>query len=102
MLGGQRAFAVGIGIDKGEGDLRHAERFAIARPGEDHILHFCPAQGAGRLLAQDPADGVEDIRLAAAIGADDGGHALARQGELGAVAEGLEAEDLNLLQFEHR
>ncbi len=63
---------------------------------------FVAAQGTGRLFAEDPADGVEDIRLAAAIGADDGGHALAGQGELGAVAEGLEAEDLDLLQFEHR
>ncbi len=99
---GERAFAVGVGIDEGEGDLGHAERLAIARAGEDHVFHLCAAQGARGLLAEHPTDGVEDVRLAAAIGADDGGHALAGQGELGAVAEGLEAEDLDLLELEHR
>ena len=36
------------------------------------------------------------------FGPDDGGHALAGQDELGAVAEGLKAEDLDFLELEHR
>ena len=100
--GCERTFAVGVGIDQRERDLGHAERLALARAGKDHVLHFCPAQGPGRLLAEHPTDGIEDVRLTAAIRPDDGGHTLAGQGELGAVAKGLEAEDLNLLELEHR
>ena len=58
------------------------------------------AQRLGRLLAQHPGDGVGDIRLAAAVGTDDGRNAVAMEPELGAVAKRLEPENLQLLQFE--
>ncbi len=40
------------------------------------------------------------LRFAAAVGADDGGHAVAMELQFGAVAEGLKSKDLQLLQFE--
>ncbi len=56
----------------GQRHLRHAERFAAIRAVKNHVGHFAAAQGLGRLLAQDPANGVGHIGLAAAVGADDG------------------------------
>ena len=43
-----------LGIDQGERYLRHAGGLAIARPGENDVLHSRAAQGLGRLLAQHP------------------------------------------------
>ena len=48
------------------------KRLAPIRAVEDDIGHLAAAQRLGRLLAQDPTDGVRDIGLAAPIGADDG------------------------------
>ena len=59
-----------------------------------------PRRDFGGLLAEDPGDGVGDVGLAAAVGADDGGDAFAGELDLGAVAEGLEAEDLDFLELE--
>ena len=38
---------------------------------EDHVLHGVAAQVLGGGLAQHPAHGVDDVGLAAAVGADD-------------------------------
>ena len=38
--------------------FRVADGRALERAAKDHVLHFCPAQGFGTLLAHDPADGV--------------------------------------------
>ena len=57
---------------------RHlAEREAAALLGavEDDVLHFRAAQRLGALLAEHPSDGVGDVRLAAAVRADDAGDA---------------------------
>ena len=89
--------AVDFGIDQGERHLGHAGGLALARAGEDDVLHVDAAQQSRRLLAQHPGDGVGDVRLAAAVGTDDGGDAFALEAEVGAVAERLEAEDLELL-----
>ncbi len=87
---------VDLGVDKGERDLGHAGGFAVAGAGEDDVFHLEAAQALGGLLAEHPGDGVGDVGLAAAVGPDDGGDALAGELDLGAVAEGLEAEDLEL------
>ena len=42
---------------------------------EDDIFHFVAAQCLGALRTEDPADGVADVALAAAIGTDDAGNA---------------------------
>jgi len=57
-------------------------------------------QRLGRLLPEHPGDGVGDIRLAAAVRADDGGNAFAVELELRAIAERLESQDLQFLKFE--
>src|ERR1019366_3127371 len=74
----------------------------VARAGEDHIFHARSAQGLGRLLTQHPGDGVGNIRLAAAVGSDDGGNAIPVELEVGAVAKRFEAENLKPLQFKQR
>ena len=43
----------------------------------------------------------EMLDFAAAVGSDDGGDAFAGQLNFGAIAEGLEAEDLDLFELEH-
>ncbi len=91
---------VDFGIDEGEGDLGHTCWLAVASAGEDDVLHLDAPEGFGGLLAENPGDGVRDVGLAAAVGSDDGGDSLARELDLGAITEGLEAEDLNLLELE--
>ena len=59
----------------GQGNFRHAERFAGIRAVENHVRHFAAAQRLGRLLAQNPANRVRNIRFAAAIGPDNAGDA---------------------------
>src|SRR5581483_6385731 len=58
--------AVDVGIDERGRDLGHAGGLAVAGAGEDHVFHAGAAQRLGRLLTQDPGDGVRDVRLAAA------------------------------------
>ncbi len=93
---------VGFGVDQGQRHFGHAGGLAVARAGEDDVFHAGAAQGLGRLLAQHPGDGVGNIRLAAAVGADDGRHTVPVELEFGAVAERLEPENLKPLQFEQR
>ena len=84
------------GIDEVQRDLGHAGGFALARAGKDHVGHVRAAQALGALLAQHPADGVGDVRLAAAVRTHNGGDAVTVELQLGAVAERLEAKDLKL------
>ena len=100
VLAGQGCAVVDLGIDQGERDLGHSGGLAVAGAGEDDVLHADAAQALGGLLAQHPHDGVGDVRLAAAVGADHGGDAVSRQMDLRAVAERLEAEHLDLFELE--
>src|SRR5580692_3693397 len=87
-------------IDQGHGDGGHAEWFSIASAGEDDVFHAGAAQSFGRLLAQNPTDGVTQVGFSTAVGTNDGGDARAGELHLGLVKEGLEALDLNSLQFQ--
>ena len=100
LLAGQGCAVVELGIDQGERDLGHSGGLAVACAGEDDVLHADAAQALGGLLAQHPHDGVGDVRLAAAVGADHGGDAVSREMDLRAVAERLEAEHLDLFELE--
>ena len=84
-------FAIEVGIDQRHGDVGHAERFAVAGAGKDDVFHAGAAEAFGGLFAQDPTDGIADIALAAAVGADDGGDAIAVEAEFGAIAKALES-----------
>ena len=86
-----------VGVVDGQGDLGPAQRRARAGPGEDDVGHGPAAQVLGPLLAHDPGQGVHDIGLARAVGADDGGDArLQAQGRR--RGEGLEALDRQRLE----
>jgi hypothetical protein len=83
---GQLAVAV---VD-GQADLGPAEGGAALGAGEDDVVHLRAADGAGPLRTEDPGDGVDDVRLAGAVGADDHGDPRLEV-EGGRVGEGLEA-----------
>ncbi len=74
----------------GQADLGAAQRWTSGGAGEDDVVHLVRAQGARTLGAEHPGDGVDHVRLAAAVGADDHGDAgLEVEGR--GVGEGLEA-----------
>ena len=84
------------GIVDRQADLSRRHGPARPRAGEDHILHARAAQRLGRLLAQHPADGIGDIALAAAVGADDDRDARIEH-DARAVREGFESLDFQTL-----
>src|SRR5262249_8564118 len=65
-------------------------------PGEDHVFHGATTEVLRALLSEHPADGVDDVRLPAAVRADDRRDAR-RQLENGPGLERLEAGRLDLL-----
>ena len=101
-FGGRVGVAVGFRVDQGQRDFGHAGGLAVAGAGEDNVFHASAAQGLGGLLAEHPRDGVGDVGLAAAVGADDGRHTVSVELEFGAVTKRLEPENLKPLQFEQR
>ena len=70
---------------------------AIARTVEDHVLHRLAPQRRRLGFAEHPAHGVDHVRLAAAIGADNADE-LAGGGDAGRIDERLEAGQLDLSQ----
>src|SRR5262249_3819913 len=86
-----RRIGVRFRIDQGHGDVGHPERFAIPRAGKDHVLHARAAEALRRLPPQYPTDGIADVALPAAIGADDGSNTFPVETELGAVAKTLKS-----------
>ena len=74
---------------QGQGHLGEALALAGLGAAEIHILHPAAPEGLGRLLPQNPADGVGQVGLAAAVGPHDGGDG-AGKGEDRFVRKGLE------------
>ena len=72
-------------------DRSAPDRRALARAVEDDILHRFAAQRRRLGFAEHPAHGVDDVRFAAAVGADDAGQPRLDH-ELGRLHEGLEAQ----------
>ena len=83
------------GVVEHEFDRSPARRLAGVGAVEDHVLHRLAAQFAGLGLAEHPAGRVDDVGLAATIGADDA-HELARHLKLRGVYEGLETRKFDL------
>ena len=61
-----------LALSKVMRDLGQAEAAARAGAVEDDVGHLAAAQALGALLAEHPADGVDDVALARAVGPDDG------------------------------
>src|SRR5262249_35044030 len=76
--------------------LCHAERSVLRVAREDHVLHGAAAQVLRARLAEHPADGIDHVRLPAAVRTHDGGDP-GRKLEDGPVHERLEAGELDLL-----
>jgi hypothetical protein len=83
----------------GQDDLDHGVGRGRAALGalEDHVVHLVGAQRLGGALAHHPQEGVDDVRLAAAVGTDDAGQAALHLDD-GAVGEGLEALEFDSLE----
>ena len=62
-----------IGVVEHEVDLGDADSLPGRGAREDDVLHGLAAKRLGRLLAEDPQDGVGDVGLARAVGSDDDG-----------------------------
>jgi hypothetical protein len=84
-----------IGVVEGQRHL--GERVRTARLGavEDDVVHGLAAEVLRGLLTHGPADGVDDVRLAAAVGTDDRRHVVVDVDD-GLVHERLEPADLDL------
>src|SRR4029077_16014146 len=79
------------------GDLGEAGPRAPLAAGVDDLLHLLAAEVFGLTAAEDPLDGVDDVRLPGAVGADDGGDS-AVELDLGLPGKGLEAQQLQGLE----
>ena len=77
--------------------LGAAERSARGRAGEDDVFHLSAAQGLRALLAHDPGECVDDVRLARAVRSDDARDP-GLQDERGRLRERLEAFERDALQ----
>ena len=93
VLAGQLA----VGVVEHQLDRRRADRLARAGAVEDDVGHRIAAQVLGRDLAHHPAHGVDDVGLAAAVGADDADQ-VAGEVDGGRVDEGLEPGQLDLVE----
>ena len=78
-------------------DLGHPEGGTAGSPREDDVGHLPASERTWTLLAQRPADRIDQIRLAGAVGAHDHTDA-GDELEDGLVREGLEPADLDLSQ----
>ena len=83
-----------VGVVHHQGDLTEAQGISPGGAAENDVLHLAATEGLGALLTQHPADGVHDVGLAAAVGADNGGNATAELHD-GLVGKGLEALNFN-------
>ena len=78
-----------VGIVDGERAFRHADRRLAGTARVDDVLHLLAPQAAGVALAERPADCIDQVGLAATVGADDRRDAPA-EGQLRAAGKGLE------------
>ena len=62
-----------VGVIEVQGYLGVAVRLSYLGAVKDDVLHLAAAKRLGAHLAEHPADGVGDVALARAVGADDGG-----------------------------
>ena len=90
-----------LAIGHGECDFCHAEGFAFLGAVENDVCHFTAAECFGGSFSKNPANGVDDVGLAAAVGADDSGDAFG-EFEYGLIGEGFETLDFEGLEIHER
>ena len=73
-----------------QADLGRPRGLPGVAPAEDHVLHALAAKTLHALLTQHPGDGVDDVALAAAVGADNRRDAVI-ESHVGPIREALEA-----------
>ena len=78
-----------------ENDLADIARWPVFGAAEDDVVHLEAAHFLGRGLAHDPAQGVDQVGFAAAVGADDARQPLLDE-QIGALDEGLETRETQL------
>jgi 7-cyano-7-deazaguanine reductase len=78
-------------------DAGTVDGLSLAGAVEQHVLHGLAAQVTRGRFAQHPAHGVDHVRLAAAVGADDT-YQLSGDGDVGGFYERLEASEIDLLE----
>ena len=88
-----------LAAGEGEGDLGKPLSPAPLGAAEDHVLHPAPPKLPGGLLPQNPADGVGQVGLAAAVGPHNGGDGMV-EGEHRLVGKGLEALEFQCFQLQ--
>ena len=84
---GQRTAFLGL---QQERNFSHARGLVGIIAGVNEVFGTFAAKSRRRLLAKHPAYRVDDVRFAAAVGADDGGHT-GTEADYGRLEEGLEA-----------
>ena len=80
-------------IGQPQAHLGRRRGFAGVAAVEDDVFHPLAAQALCALLTQHPGDGVHHVALAAAVGSDDGRHAVVKR-QLGAIRKTLESVDV--------
>ena len=88
-----------IGVVELEGDLGDVPRRPLAGAAEDHIVHLAAAHRLGRAFRHHPAQRFHQVRLAAAVGADDTGQARLDE-HLDRIDEGLETGEAKLCELD--
>ena len=89
----------GVGVVEDQRHLGHTQGLRGGRAGEDDLFGLAGAHSLGGLFAEDPQQGVGDVGLAAAVGADDDDDAgLELGGDAG--CEGLEADEVEAAEIQ--
>src|SRR4029077_6423972 len=78
-----------VGIIDGERALGHADRRLAGAARVNDVFHLLATQPTRIALAEGPPDRIDQVRLAATVGADDGGDPAA-EWHLRAAGKGLE------------
>ena len=88
-----------VGIVEQDLDLGDIARRARRIAGEYDVVHLAAAHALGRGLAHDPAQRLDEIGFAAAVGADNSGKPR-RDDEFGRIDEGLEAGETKFAEVD--
>ena len=90
-----------VGIVEKQGNFGDVARRSVGGAAEDHVVHLAAAQFLRRQLAHHPTQGLDEVGLAAAVGADDPGEP-GIDPHLGRINEGFEPRQAKLQKLHRR